>query len=71
MTTPPTYLESIEDYEDAPAHTVITCSWEGTCPDLVKNYIGELVSVGEYLFNSSTNLAGERRKVLYWPEEEQ
>lgn len=68
LTPHPVTLETLEDYENAPAHTVITCSWEGTFPDLVKNYVGEWVSVGEYLFNSSTDLAGERRKVLYWPE---
>jgi hypothetical protein len=71
LTPRPIALKTLEDYEGAPAHTVITCSWEGTCPDLVKNSIGEWVSVGEYFFDSSTNLAGERRKVLYWPEEEE
>lgn len=71
LTPHPAYLETVEDYEGAPAHTVITCSWESTCPDLVKNSIGEWVSVGEYFFDSSTNLAGARRKVLYWPEEEE
>ena len=70
LTTHPTYLETLEDYENAPATTVITCPWEETYPALVKYSNGEWVSVGEYFFDSSTNIAGERRKVLYWPEEE-
>lgn len=69
LTPHPTYLESIEDYENAPANTVITCSWEETCPDLVKDSCGEWTGVGTNDTDESANLAGSRRKVLYWPEE--
>ncbi|ATW58464.1 hypothetical protein SEA_C3PO_64 [Corynebacterium phage C3PO] len=71
LTPHPAYLETLEDYEGAPAHTVITCSWEETCPDLVKNSNGKWAGVGVSGFDSSTNLAGTRRKVLYWPKEEE
>ncbi|ATW58621.1 hypothetical protein SEA_DARWIN_66 [Corynebacterium phage Darwin] len=70
LTPHPAYLETLEDYEGAPAHTVITYSWEGTFPDLVKYSNGAWVKVGVSNFDSSTNLAGTRLKVLYWPEEE-
>ena len=63
----PDYLETLEDYENAPAHTVITCSWEETCPDLVKYSNGEWAGVGIDNYDYSANLAGARRKVLYWP----
>lgn len=71
MTTHPAYLETLEDYENAPAYTVVTSWWEETCPDLVKYSSGEWVWVGDNDTDESASLAGKRRKVLYWPEEEE
>ena len=71
LTPHPAYLETLEDYENAPVNTVVACSWNESCPDFAK-YTDELwAEFGCDESDKSSGLADVRRKVIYWPEEEE
>ena len=69
LTPHPAYLETVEDYENAPTGTVICCARDETFAEYVKDTSDDWT---ELVIDDSVKagyLAGTRRKVFYWPEE--
>ena len=71
LTPHPAYLETLEDYESAPVNTVVASAWDESCPDFAKDTDGRWAEFGGDESDNSSGLADIRRKVIYWPEEEE
>ena len=71
LTPHPAYLKTIEDYEGAPEYTIISSRWNATRPAMVKDANGYWTEVDRDAAEEIANPAGVRRKVLYWPPQEE
>lgn len=71
ITPHPAYLETLEDYENAPTYTMIGSAWSANFPSLVKDISGKWTEIGSDSSGRSAIFAGDRRKVLYWPPQEE
>lgn len=71
LTTHPAYLETLEDYQNAPVGTVVSYRDAEIYASCVKDGSGEWAGVGIDNYDYSAYLASARRRVLYWPEEEE
>lgn len=74
LTPHPAYLETVEDYQNAPEYTIIARTLDEKHPSFFKdtngNWAEDWTGVDRDTYEKSAVLAGTRRKVLYWPEEE-
>ena len=71
LTTYPAYLETLEDYQNAPENTIVGESRIPDQPFVAKYGDGkeEWVNIWGVERMGNDFLAGVRRKVLYWPED--
>lgn len=67
----PAYLKTLGDYENAPTYTMIGSAWSANFPSLVKDISGKWTEIGSDSSGRSAIFAGDRRKVLYWPPQEE